>query len=98
LTGLPAELVRFINQSKAEIIAIDIPSGLMGEDNSANIPENIIKAGWTLTFQFPKLSFLFPENEKYLGRWEVLPIGLHPEGIAQIPSEYFYLEKETIKG
>ncbi|VAW16830.1 NAD(P)H-hydrate epimerase / ADP-dependent (S)-NAD(P)H-hydrate dehydratase [hydrothermal vent metagenome] len=98
LTGLPAELVRFINQSKAEIIAIDIPSGLMGEDNSANIPENIIKADCTLTFQFPKLSFLFPENEKYLGRWEVLPIGLHPEGIAQLPSEYFYLEEEAIKG
>jgi NAD(P)H-hydrate epimerase len=69
----------------------------MGEDNSGNIQENILRADFTLTFQFPKISFLFAENEPFTGSCEVLPIGLHPEGIAQTPSEFYFLEKEEVK-
>lgn len=104
LEGLSAGIVRKINEfgenrskAPAKVIAIDIPSGLMGEDNTENIPENIIQADFTLTFQFPKMSFFFAENEKYLGKWEVLPIRLHPDGIAQIPSDYYFIEKEQIQ-
>lgn len=105
LGGFAAEIVKKINALKNSwvktnnytVVAIDIPSGLMGEDNSVNTPENIVKADYTLTFQFPKISFLFAENEKYVGVWQVLPIGLHPDGIEQIPSKYFFVEKEDIK-
>ncbi|MFW6289812.1 MAG: NAD(P)H-hydrate dehydratase, partial [Mariniphaga sp.] len=62
-----------------------------------NVPENIIKANFTLTFQFPKVSFLFPENEPYTGKWEVLPIGLHPAGIKQVASDLFFLEMQEVK-
>jgi ADP-dependent NAD(P)H-hydrate dehydratase / NAD(P)H-hydrate epimerase len=61
------------------------------------VPENIIRADYTLTFQFPKISFLFPENEQYTGKWEVLPIGLHPAGIKQVPSDWIFIEKEEVK-
>ena len=98
LKGLPAQLVQHINNSRAERVAIDIPSGLMGEDNSKNIPENILRADYTLSLQFPKISFMFPENEKYVGKWEVLPIGLHPAGIASQPTDYHFLDRKTIKG
>ncbi len=67
-----------MNESGIPIIAIDIPSGLMGEDNSQNDTDSIIKASFTLTLQFPKLSFFFAENEIFTGSWEVLPIGIHP--------------------
>lgn len=98
LEGLPAKLVQQINQLPNTVVAIDIPSGLMGEDNSTNTLENIICAKCTLTFQFPKISFLFAENEKYVGRWEVLPIGLHPDGITQIQSDCYFLEENDISG
>jgi len=81
LTGFPAQLVKHLNRSGVPIIAIDMPSGLMGEDNKGNDPEAIIRATCTLTFQFPKLCFFFKENERFTGKWEVLPIGLHPAGI-----------------
>ncbi len=97
LEGFPAALVKQINDLPNVVVAIDIPSGLMGEDNSGNSYENIIKANFTLTFQFPKISFLFPENEPYTGKWEVLPIGLHPAGIKQVPSDIHYIEKEDVK-
>jgi ADP-dependent NAD(P)H-hydrate dehydratase / NAD(P)H-hydrate epimerase len=97
LEGLPAEIVQKVNILPNEVISIDIPSGLMGEDNSGNVTENIIEADYTLTFQFPKISFLFAENEKYTGKWEVLPIGLHPAGIENTASEFFLTEKEDIR-
>lgn len=98
LDGLAAEIVRKINHSRANVISIDIPSGLFGEDNSHNDSLNIIRAEKTLTFQFPKLAFLFPENERFVGDWEVLPIGLHPEAIEKTESSFINLNKEFISG
>lgn len=91
-------LVQQINHSKATIVSIDIPSGLFGEDNSANEASELIQARYTLSFQFPKLSFFFPENAKYLGEWTILPIGLHPEAILQTESSYFHLAKTFVSG
>ncbi len=96
LKGLPEKVVKHINTSGATVIAIDVPSGLFGEDNSGNIPENILRADYTLTFQFPKLSFFFTENEDFAGEWVVLPIGLHPDIIDKTPTPYHYLTKEDI--
>jgi ADP-dependent NAD(P)H-hydrate dehydratase / NAD(P)H-hydrate epimerase len=98
LEGLAKKIVQRINQSGGEVISIDIPSGLFGEDNSKNDPSGIVKANHTLTFQFPKLSFLFPENCQFVGDWMVLPIGLHPDAIEQTQSNYHFLTKEFMSG
>ena len=44
LNGGFASVVKYINASKAQVVAIDIPSGLMGEDNTYNVRQNIIHA------------------------------------------------------
>jgi len=98
LEGLVAAIVKKINQLNNTLIAIDIPSGLMGEDNSSNTLTHIIQADFTLTFQFPKISFLFPENESYTGKWEVLPIGLNPDGIKSISSDIHLIENDDVSG
>jgi len=98
LSGLSLEIAKKINQSGATVISIDIPSGLFGEDNSQNDLSGVIKAKYTLTFQFPKLSFLFPENAEIVGEWIVLPIGLHPEAILRTESKYFNLSKKYLSG
>ncbi len=98
LDGLAKKIVEQINQSGATVISIDIPSGLFGEDNSKNDLSAIVKANHTLTFQFPKLSFLFPENCQFVGDWTVLPIGLHPNAIEQTETPYHFLTKEFISG
>lgn len=96
LTGGFAAVVNYINQSDATIISIDIPSGLFGEDNRHNNMEVVIKAHQTFTFGFPKLAFLFPENDAYVGEWKVLDIGLHPEIIEATPSLYTMVMEEDI--
>ncbi|MGC9330596.1 MAG: NAD(P)H-hydrate dehydratase [Bacteroidales bacterium] len=94
--GLPGEVIAKINQIKARKVAIDIPSGLFGEDNSTNTGE-IFKADDTLTVQFPKRSFFFKENRKYTGEVHVIDIGLHPEAIAQTPSTWYINTESDIK-
>lgn len=86
LSGLGADVVEYLNRFEAVKIAIDIPSGLMGE---GIVAKNIaFKANYTLTFQFPFLSFLLPENQYYIGKWEVLDIGLHKKYIQELSTPY----------
>ena len=96
ITGLAADLIHLINRSEAKIYAIDIPSGLQGENNEGNIPANIIKAFRTFTFHSPKLAFLLPDSAPYTGDWTVLDIGLHPEGVRQMETPFYLTEKENI--
>ena len=98
LDGLAKSIVGRINKLGATVISIDIPSGLFGEDNSDNDISGVIRASHTLTFQFPKLSFLFPENNLFVGEWAVLPIGLHPEAILQTESKFINLAGTFISG
>ena len=97
LNGGFAAVVRYINSSKAQVVSIDIPSGLMGEDNTYNIRTNIIHAHVTLSIQLPKLSFFFPENEDIIGEWELLDIGLKTEFVDATESVYSTLEEEEIR-
>jgi NAD(P)H-hydrate epimerase len=97
LDGLSADLVKHVNSMGCMVISIDIPSGLFGEDNSHNTDMAIIKATHTLTFQFPKRSFFYSENEKYTGLWHVIPIGLNKEILETKQTEYFFTTLEDIK-
>ena len=92
-----AMVANMINSSGANVVSIDIPSGLMGEDNSFNIRQNIVKADLTLSIQLPKLSFLFPENADIIGKVEVLDIGINKAFIQDTPSYYFIIEEKEIK-
>jgi ADP-dependent NAD(P)H-hydrate dehydratase / NAD(P)H-hydrate epimerase len=91
--GIASDVIKLINKSKAKVIAIDIPSGLFVDDNSDN-EGDIVHAKQTLTFQFPKLSFLFAGNEPYVGKWQLLPIGLHKAFIRDVAVNNYFVEAE----
>ena len=97
LAGGFASLVKYINSSPSKVVSIDIPSGLMTEDNSYNIRANIIRADLTLTLGQKKLSFLFPENQQLIGRLKVLDIRLSQEGIEKIEANYSIAEENDIR-
>lgn len=97
LNGGFAAVVKYINASSATVVSIDLPSGLMCENNSYNIKGHIIQADLTLTLQFPKLSFLFAENEEFVGEWKIIDIHLSKEGMEQTPSAYSIIESTDIR-
>ena len=94
--GLLADLIRYINGAAATVIAIDIPSGLLADQHS-DPSSAIIQANFTLSFQFPKLAFFFPENGEYVGEWTVLDIGLSQRFIEEEPSSHFFITEDFIK-
>lgn len=97
LGGAFAAIVKFLNHTGATIVSIDLPSGLMAEDNTDNDPEHIVRASYTFTFQHPKLCFFFPETAAFLGKWEVLDIRLSPEAIRILDTPYSLVEREELK-
>ena len=97
LAGGFASLVKYINSSPAQVVAIDIPSGLMTEDNTYNVRANIIRADHTLTLQQVKLSFLFPENQQFVGNLRALDIRLSEEGMRKLDSQYTIVEENDVR-
>lgn len=97
LNGGFASVVKYINASPSTVVSIDIPSGLMCEDNSYNVMNHVIHSSLTLTFQHPKLSFFFPEHEQILGEWEVLDIGITDPGNELTDTPYHLTEPSEMK-
>ena len=97
LAGGFASLVKYINASPSKVVSIDVPSGLMTEDNTYNVRANIIRADMTLTLQHQKLSFLFAENQQFIGQLRVLDIRLSKEGIEKADAHYTLLEENDIR-
>ena len=100
IEGFTAELIKYINKSNAIKIAIDIPSGLMavsGQQSTVNGQQPMAKVDYTLTFQFPKLAFMFPEYDAFVGKWEVLDIRLHKDFIDNVETLNFYTTEDVVK-
>ena len=97
IKGIIAEIVNQINKSNAVTISIDAPSGFICDSTNRSNNGAIIRADYTLSFQFPKLGFLFPENDIFIGQWTVLPIGLHPEFIEKVKVDKYFIRTEDCR-
>lgn len=97
LMGGFASLVKYINQSPAQVVSIDMPSGLMCEDNTYNIRTNIIRADLTLTLQQKKLAMMLPDCQPYVGQLRVLDIRLSENYIRQAEVSCRILEEEELR-
>ena len=96
LNGGFASVVKYINSSPATVVSIDVPSGLMCEDNTYNVMNHIVKANYTFTLQYPKLAFFFAENEQYVGEWEVLDIGVKDPLTEETHTPYYFTEQADL--
>ena len=93
VTGAFAKVIENINHQNTTVISIDIPSGMYVDKSS--IGNKIIQATHTLTFQNQKLAFFMPENGKFCGKVELLPIGLSKD-FEENEEPLFYFTDESI--
>jgi len=96
IEGLVAQVIEQINLSKATVISIDIATGLFA-DQHTNPTTAIVKPTYTLSFQFPKQAFFFAENERFVGEFSVLDIGLHKDYVEKEPAKNYFLNDDFIK-
>lgn len=96
LEGLAAELTEHINSGAAIVVSVDMPSGLFADKPMPKGESAVIRADYTYTFELPKLALLMPENEFFVGEWQVVPIGLHPDFIATAHTDYYFTRPDFI--
>jgi ADP-dependent NAD(P)H-hydrate dehydratase / NAD(P)H-hydrate epimerase len=94
--GALGAAVDYINacRHRAQVLAIDIPSGLDADTGLA--PGAAVRADTTLTMALPKCGLLMPEALDYVGRLEVIDIGIPEDFTRQIESETELLVENEI--
>jgi NAD(P)H-hydrate epimerase len=96
LSGGFRSFVDYINEAKATVVSIDVPSGMFAEWNEDNLRRNVVHASLTLAMQFPRLAFFIADNDEFLGEWKVLNIDLNEQEIRNTNSKYYLLEKKDV--
>ena len=92
--GIYAKVIDCLNRNKAIKLAIDIPSGLRVDQHSEG---EIYKAHQTVSFQNPKLAFLMPENQQFVGEWHQVDIGLSKKFIKEVEALYSLVTLKSAK-
>ena len=95
LKGYWEKLVNHINLQPNLKVAVDVPSGLFANQPTVGTS---IQADRTLSFQAPKLAFLFPENQDRVGAWDIVNIGLHSQYAENEPTAFQLLHKTLLRG
>ena len=72
--GPYADVIKSINRSEAQVLAVDVPSGLNAQTGSAGSPTVI--ADHTITFVGMKIGFETSSGQQHTGQVSVAPIGL----------------------
>lgn len=90
-----ALVIESINASGAEVVSVDVPSGLFAD--TVNLDGAIVQATYTITFQRPKLSFFIPESGRYVGQWYMENIDLNEEFIENQESDFYLMDERTLQ-
>ena len=86
--GIIKETIQFINNTNSFVLSIDFPSGLFA-DKAVTDVDSVVKAYQTLTFQAAKLAFLLPDNQEFVGNWDVIEIGLDAEYLSTVETDIY---------
>jgi len=86
--GIIKETIQFINNTNSYVLSIDFPSGLFS-DKAVTDVDSVVKAYQTLTFQTAKLAFLLPDNQDFVGNWDVIDIGLDAEFLSTVETDIY---------
>ncbi len=98
LSGLAAAVVRHLNESRARVLAVDLPSGLLADAPQPDPAAPVVRARHTVSFGLPKLAFLLPQNAEFVGQWEVVDIGLSREFIEKTASPWHLTRMPGVGG
>lgn len=97
LSGGFAAVAKYLTVSPAQVVALDVPSGLMTEDNTYNVLANVVHADLTLTLGQTKLAMLLADSQPFTGEVRVLDIGLSREFLAGVDASYCVMERSEAR-
>ena len=88
-------LVESYNNAKAYKISVDMPSGVpaMGYGKDGCIVADLV-----VGFEYPKLAYFLPENEKFISSWTLASVGFPQKEDHHLQASYFVTEANDIVG
>ncbi len=89
------DLIGHINNSKAFVLSVDIPSGLPMDKGPWDVSA-VIHANYVLSFQVPKLVFFLPQTGIYVDQWEILDIGLDEGFLNEVETDFILIGRDEV--
>lgn len=86
-------IINWINEFPGPVVSVDIPSGLPSEGICSDA---CVKADYTVTFAFPKLALLIPENAGVVGELILADIGIPESSTDEFESDLFFIQEKDI--
>lgn len=93
--GNYAQIIDWINQQEAHVVAVDIPSGICAD--SGKKLGTAVKADLTVTFAYQKIGLLLYPGAQYCGRIICSEIGIQMERFADMKVKHFIYCKEDLR-
>lgn len=93
LAGEYLALIQKLNEEVAVKISVDMPSGLPSDAPASG---EVFRADYTVSFQFPKIALLVPDNAIYTGILIVRSIGIDQKYFASFDSMRFFYSGEKL--
>ncbi len=97
LRGGYQAVARYINESRARVVAIDLPSGMTTDLAVGMVNRNIVHAELTLTLVGPTMAFFMPENAELIGRWKTLRVGFDNDAMKSSRCSAKLIDSATIR-
>ncbi|SFN60792.1 NAD(P)H-hydrate epimerase [Algoriphagus ornithinivorans] len=86
-------IIERMNSLQGKKIAIDIPSGLPSEGLGSELS---FQADVTVSFAFPKLALILPENAESVGELEVCDIGIPDKRYEEFEGSLYFIQAKDI--
>lgn len=94
--GLFKRCIEWLNGRNKPILAVDIPSGL---DSDTGTPCGCsVRATVTVTFGFPKIGQILLPGAEFVGRLEVVDIGIPPAVVDAVGPQHHLLTRHRARG
>lgn len=94
--GLFRDVIEAINGLKIPVLAVDVPSGL--DASTGRVLGTAIRAEATATFGLPKVGQLVEPGEQYVGRLEVVDIGIPSTVMETSNIQRWWLQQDRLSG
>lgn len=90
-----SEIFKLINLSKAEVVAIDVPSGVIAD--TGEVCENAVVAEYTVTFTAMKPAHVIYPGAEFCGTVFTAPIGIGEEDILAVEPTLNTIDYQSIR-
>lgn len=95
IEGIAKKVIDIINNSEKEIISIDIPSGINGDNGQ--VYGTAVKANKTVTFQLPKIGNILYPGQSYCGELLIKSIGIPKKAVENIEERVCLITEDRVK-